>query len=511
MELHRNFSQMFSNAYDDLGPYPLDEDPQASDFAAYCVDMTASELAVGNFVILSDGSWYDFSLMGVYIVHDINRGMVLLDRVLITRETVATELFVAQQAALTAARTAGNLDEVGNPIMPPNVVAGDTLVAKKVKISNLVGVYALTTPGLNYVRLYDGYHNGTEVEPIPAVWGKAPSDVEVVLPLAPPTVIQVKTHEPYTIQQNKVGTVAFTNLIGRDMNFYGKIMQSVSKVDEKSACRLRSESTVTDRMLKKNYVNKTELLVALMTGNYTIHQDPKCNSICLLDFQSCIWTTTANMWSDVFEAAVVMDILFRLESPSVFTELFIDARNVLRRTTQELNEVSEFDFTKSTLLTLWQSFGLVVTRADLLSRPLDDINEVLNTTFNFVNVDLAGKLTAFRNRQFDKFSRDFDNVNINKRVREEKFVAKDRNPVPVKKDKKEKGYCTFYYCFLANATDPVTGTKYINCKNERGLPCNRFSHVAVTSDNVKAIKEAVLHRVKYTSVKVVVENYLNTF
>ena len=44
-ELHRNFSQMFSNAYDDLGPYPLDEDPQASDFAAYCVDMTASELA----------------------------------------------------------------------------------------------------------------------------------------------------------------------------------------------------------------------------------------------------------------------------------------------------------------------------------------------------------------------------------------------------------------------------------------------------------------------------------
>ena len=87
-DLHRNFSQMFSEAYDSLGPYPPVEDPDASDFAAYCVNLTASELVVGNFVILPDGSWYDFSLMAVYIVHDINRGMVLLDRVLITRETV---------------------------------------------------------------------------------------------------------------------------------------------------------------------------------------------------------------------------------------------------------------------------------------------------------------------------------------------------------------------------------------------------------------------------------------
>ena len=236
--------------------------------------------------------------------------------------------------------------------------------------------------------------------------------MEFVLPVAPPTVIQVKTHEPYTVQQSKVGTVAFTNLIGRNMLLYGKIMQSISKVDEKSACRLRSESTVTDRMLMKKYVTKTELLVALMIGNYTIHQDSKCNSISLLDFQNSIWTTTANMWSDVFEAAGAMDILFRLESPSLFMELFIKARNVLRKITQELNEISEFDFTRSTLCTLWQSFGLVVTRADLLSAPLEDINEVLDNTFSFVNADLPGKLMAFRNRQFDKFSRQFDNVSI---------------------------------------------------------------------------------------------------
>ena len=66
-DLHRNFSHVFSEAYERLGPYPPDEDPLASDFAAYCVDLTASELVVGNFVNLSDGSWYDFSLEAVFM------------------------------------------------------------------------------------------------------------------------------------------------------------------------------------------------------------------------------------------------------------------------------------------------------------------------------------------------------------------------------------------------------------------------------------------------------------
>ena len=72
-DLHRNVSHVFRQAYEDLGPYPADEDPNASDFAAYCVEKTASELAVGNFVILSSGSWFNFTLEAAFIVHDINR------------------------------------------------------------------------------------------------------------------------------------------------------------------------------------------------------------------------------------------------------------------------------------------------------------------------------------------------------------------------------------------------------------------------------------------------------
>ena len=205
---------------------------------------------------------------------------------------------------------------------------------------------------LNYARLYEGYHNGTEVEPIPVVWGKAPADVAVVLPMAQHTVQVVNSHIPYTVQLSKVGLVAFTNLFGREMQLYGRIMQNISKVDDKCACCLRSERTVTERMLRKKYVVRIELLVALMIGNYSIRQDPKGNTISLLDFQEHTWTTTAGMWADVFEAAVVMDTLFRLNSPNIFMEMFLKARAVLRKIAQELDEHSDFDFTKSQLCSL---------------------------------------------------------------------------------------------------------------------------------------------------------------
>ena len=71
-----------------MGPYPADEDPNASDFAAYCVEKTASELAVGNFVILSSGSWFNFMLEAAFIVHDINRAVIIMDRVLVSQDVL---------------------------------------------------------------------------------------------------------------------------------------------------------------------------------------------------------------------------------------------------------------------------------------------------------------------------------------------------------------------------------------------------------------------------------------
>ena len=178
-----------------------------------------------------------------------------MDRVLVSQDVLASELIIARDAALEAARTAGNLDENGNPIMPPNVVAGDTLVPKKVKNSIICSVYALNRAGLNYARLCEGYHNGTEVEPIPVMWGKAPADVAVVLPMAQQNVQVVNSHITYTVQLSKVGLVVFSNLIGREMQLYGRIMQNISKVDDKCACRLRSERTVTERMLRRELFN----------------------------------------------------------------------------------------------------------------------------------------------------------------------------------------------------------------------------------------------------------------
>ena len=96
--LHQLASNQFSDAFNQLGPYPSWEAGEASGFADYCVDKTASKLVIGNFVILSSGAWTavnpprdSFSLEAVFIVHEVTPMGVLLDKVLVSQVIKETD------------------------------------------------------------------------------------------------------------------------------------------------------------------------------------------------------------------------------------------------------------------------------------------------------------------------------------------------------------------------------------------------------------------------------------
>ena len=515
--LHQLASIQFSDAFEQLGPYPSWETGiEASGFADYCVEKTATKLVIGNFVILSSGAWTavnppndTFSLEAVFIVHEVTPMGVLLDRVLVSQEIRETELLIAQRAALEAAREAGRLDEGGQPILPDGIIGVDNLIPKKVKIGGAVPVYALNRTGINNIRMSDGYYNPTEQEPIHVSWDKACVDIPIIN--APGNIQVVSSHIPFSVQQSAVGLTAFKTLIGRNQELYGRVVQTPTKIDERAAKRLLEELTVTHYMHDLSYLVNSKLVVALMSGNYSVKQDSSFANISLLDFaRNGSWSTSAHMWSDVMAAARACDVLFRLQTPSFFTMLFLKAQDKLEAVTQDMEPGATFEFCKAQLLTCWQSFGLDVTRSDYLLLPIADCNLRIYETFEFHNKNLSAKLATSRNRQIDILSSNFKKSNLTKDFK------RDRDGLPLEEEKKkprlnDKGirFCRSYYAFCAKAINPETKKVFANCYNKDS--CRKFSHVKVTSLNKEAIKNGVLPLYNETSVKDVVEAYLNKF
>lgn len=514
--LHQLASNQFSDAFNQLGPYPSWEAGEASGFADYCVDKTASKLVIGNFVILSSGAWTavnppndSFSLEAVFIVHEVTPMGVLLDRVLVSQVIKDTELVIAQTAALEVAREAGRLDEGGEPILPEGIIGLDHLIPKKIKIGGTVLVYALNRAGINHIRMSDGYNNPTEQQPTHVTWDKAGVDAPVLN--VPGNIQVVSGHIPFSVQQSAVGLTAFKTLIGRNQDLYGRVVQTPTKIDERAAKRLLEELTVTHYMLDLSYLCNSKLVVALMSGNFSVKQDSSFTNISLLDFaKNGPWNTSAHMWSDVMAAARACDVLFRLQTPSFFTMLFLKAQDKLEAVTQDMEPVATFEFCKAQLLACWQSFGLDVTRSDYLLLPIAECNLKIYETFEFHNKNLSGKLATSRNRQIDILSSSLKKSNLSKRDRDN-LALEDEDTKKKARPKDNKGirYCRSYYAFCAKAINPETKKVYANCYNTDS--CRKFSHVKVTSLNKEAIKSAVLPLYNQASVKEVVEAYLNKF
>ena len=438
--MYRYASDQFEKAFEELGTFPTRGIKNAAGFADFCVEKTANELVRGNLVALTSGSWGAnefpesvFSLEAIFIVSDVTINWVLMDRVVRSIELLDSELSIAQEAAIMEARVMGDLDSEGNPIAPlnriltPNVVAGDTLIPKKVKIGLDIKVFALNYSGMIYTQNYQGYENVVEIQTLPVEWGKVADNF--IQPLAPQVLQITSAREPsFSTQQARLGLVAFQNLTGRDSILYSRVIQTLLKVDEKCAGRLRSERPLmSDKYLLKTYVQKTELLVALMVGNYTIKPDPRGMSISIMDFQSSPWNNSTELWDDVFEAAAVMDHLFRGLTPDFFYKMFIRARLALSRATQDLEKAPEFDFTKVQLCALWEVFGSDLTSSDNLLLTEIEFTKKVGETFDFKKVDLPRKLESTRNRMLDKVTQYYDQCNISgKRDRDDR-PAFDRN------------------------------------------------------------------------------------
>jgi hypothetical protein len=294
-------------------------------------------------------------------------------------------------------------------------------------------------------------------------------------------------------------------------NLYGRVVQTPTKIDERAAKRLLEELTVTHYMHDLGYLCNSKLVVALMSGNFSVKQDSSFANISLLDFaKNGPWNTSAHMWSDVLAAARVCDVLFRLQTPSFFTMLFLKAQDKLVAVTQDMEPVATFEFCKAQLLACWQSFGLDVTRSDYLLLPIAECNLKIYETFEFHNKNLSGMLATSRNRQIDILSSNLKKSNLSKRDRDD-LALEDEDTKKKARPKDNKGirYCRSYYAFCAKATNPETKKVYANCYNKDN--CRKFSHVKVTSLNKEAIKSAVLPLYNDTSVKDAVEAYLNKF
>ena len=195
--------------------------------------------------------------------------------------------------------------------------------------------------------------------------------------------------------------------------------------------------------------------------------------------------------------------------------MFTRARLALSRATQDLEKAPEYEFTKLQLCALWEMFGSDLTSSDNLNLPEIQFTEKCCDTFDFKKVDLPGKLVSSRNRIIDRVSQLYvDQCQLGgKRDREDRPAPSDRNAPkrvnPGKQGKQIKGFCYFYYAYLAEVIYLKTNKKYHDCRGAVG--CKRFGHVSVTSTNKEEIKNVVLKRYEYTSVKVAVEAYLNKF
>ena len=505
---YQHASEVFQSMVVDLGPPPLEGDEGYEPFADFCMLVGVNDLEPGHFIILTYGSWTnEFAVEAVYITTTLlgDRG-TLFERVWRSPNVIAHEVEFATEAAANEAREAGRLDEDGNPIVPLIIQPGDEFIPRRIKLRTGVQVYVLNYAGLSEVRAWPGYVNSTALIPVHANWFTKPLVKDIYIPgVNAQSGSSVSPLISYKNQQDALGISCFKLLIGRDMEFFRKIVDTNTKIDESCALKLADQILVTDYMRSKKYVSDPKQLVLLMTGIYRGKKES--GFFCLQDFASNgrVWTDTAPMWEDLMIAALDVDSLFRPNGGPFLHSLFTLAMNSLNRVTHNLMQSAKFAFVLKQMNGIWQSFGAALRSASVLLDTPENFDLLCYNLFEFAGKDLEKRLQEARDFRLDEICSE---VGVKRNVGSPDGGGGRKKPVVVG-NPKVIGFCFNFYAFLADATHPSGGVKYEDCSN--WPKCKKFSHVAVSSANKEVIKAAVLKSYTDTRVKNKVEQYLAKF
>ena len=359
-------------------------------------------------------------------------------------------------------------------------------------------MYALNRAGIDYIVGLPAFSNPSGVAPLEVEWDLE----EVVVPLAGPPLVMPSPvfHVPapgYSKEQATIGLAAFQTLTGRVNYFMENVVAGSSKVDENVALRLKNLDRVSTKMRDLPWVVNNKLLIALMTGNYRQERDTKIFLFfSLLDFckEGRRWFDISSMWGDLMDAAGTLDVLLRAEGGETFVMLFEKARCALKLATDESTHEAAFVFQKTSMLQLWERFGLLVRQPDLLKSSDTSVVVALDNLFTFFGRNLKESMDTARTvmvdallyREFDKPVYSSSSFGAPKRPADNSDFKIAKKPAGIQGSTNKK-LCCNYLCFLAGAVKSHGGKKYTDCSQNYG--CAKFSHLPVT----KGTKEAARH------------------
>ena len=274
--MYRNISPQLEDCFTDLGQYP-GVGEECDPLADLLVPKLASQLVPGSIIVITSGSFASEVVVDAAfkVTCKTIRG-ALCAQVYLDEAWVADDALRAREAALAAALQAGEVDELGAPILPEVVPPVTPTVPLLVSAIPSCRVYALSRAGIDYTVGLPAFNNPNGVAPLEVEWDLE----EVVVPLAGPPLPMPNPvfHVPapgYSKEQATIGLAAFQILTGRVNYFMENVVAGSSKVDENVALRLKNLDRVSTKMRDLPWVVNNKLLIALMTGNYRQERDTK--------------------------------------------------------------------------------------------------------------------------------------------------------------------------------------------------------------------------------------------